>query len=309
MAALVSRQVVVGDVRTPVLVGGPASVDPSEAVLFVHGNPGAGSDWAGLLESVAGFAQVVAPDMPGFGQAERRPDQDYRVAAYARHLAGIVDALGLERVHLVAHDFGGPWALTWAAAHPERVASVTLLNTGLMLDYQWHRLARVWRTPLLGEVFQRCATPAITRSLLALDNPGLPSAWIDALAGHFRPWGTKRAVLRLYRSTDVDRIADLVGPLREAAPPCLVVWGTKDVYLPTVLARRQLVPFPDAEIHYVAGAGHWVWLERPDEVAEKVLPFLRGQLRGRVSRRPKVAAAPVGDVPRGEDPPAQDQAC
>jgi len=55
-------------------------------------------------------------------------------------------------VHLLVHDFGGPIALTWAAGHPYRVASVTLINTGVLIGYRWHRLAKPWRTPVLGEL-------------------------------------------------------------------------------------------------------------------------------------------------------------
>ena len=128
-----TRWLVVNDVRAPVLIGGPAETASSrEAVVFVHGNPGSGSDWEPLMTHIAPFAWVIAPDMPGFGDAERRADQDYTVAGYAAHLAGVLDQLGVDRVHLVAHDFGGPFALTWAAAHPDNVASVTLINTGVL---------------------------------------------------------------------------------------------------------------------------------------------------------------------------------
>lgn len=273
-----NRQVVVGDVRSPVLVGGPRDASPTEAVVFVHGNPGGGADWLSLMAPVSEFARVIAPDMPGFARAEKRADQDYTVAGYAHHLNGVITAFGLERVHLVAHDFGGPWALTWAADHPEQVASITLVNTGVLLDYRWHRLARVWRLPLVGELFQRGATPRMVRSLLRHDNPGLDRQWVAQLAAHLRPWGTKRAVLRLYRSTSVSSMPPLAAALRRHDFPCLVVWGTADVYLPTDQADRQREPFPSAQIHKIPGAGHWVWLEEPDRVAHHVLPHLRSQV-------------------------------
>ena len=273
------RQVVVGDVRTPVLIGGPSDTQSAEAVVFVHGNPGAGSDWRDLMTPVSEFVRVVAPDMPGFGSAEMRADQDYTVAGYARHLEGIVENLGIQRVHLVAHDFGGPWALTYAAANLDRIASLTLINTGVLVDYRWHRLARVWRTPAVGEVFQRMATPRLATALLAHDNPGLNAAWVARIAAHMRPWGTKRAILRLYRSTRVDSMPPLAAALAERDLPCLVVWGAEDVYLPTVLAERQRKPFPSAQIHTLPGAGHWVWLEQPDRVTELVVPYLRDHVK------------------------------
>ena len=94
---LETHDVVVNGMRSPVLIGG--TVGAGEAVVFVHGNPDAGADWVPLMERIAGFAAVVAPDMPGFGQADKRCDQDYSLAGYAAHLGGVINKLGLERVH------------------------------------------------------------------------------------------------------------------------------------------------------------------------------------------------------------------
>jgi pimeloyl-ACP methyl ester carboxylesterase len=110
-----TKDVVVNGVRGPVLLGGEGAFE--EAVVFVHGNPDAGADWKPLMDRVVEFAPVVAPDMPGFGGADKRPDQDYTLRGYSAHLGGVIEQFGIERVHLVAHDFGGPMALTWAAAN------------------------------------------------------------------------------------------------------------------------------------------------------------------------------------------------
>jgi len=86
---------VVNGVHSPVLIGGTGAT--REAVVFVHGNPDAGSDWEPLMKHVAEFATVVAPDMPGFGDADKNADHDYTVAAYAAHLGGLIDQLGNDR--------------------------------------------------------------------------------------------------------------------------------------------------------------------------------------------------------------------
>lgn len=267
------RRLEVHGVSSPVLVGGGGT--PGEAVVFVHGNPDAASDWAPLMQRVAEFAAVVAPDMPGFGGADKPAGHDYSLAGYAAHLGGLIDQLGIDRVHLVAHDFGGPMALTWAAAHPEKIASITLINTGVLLDYRWHRLARIWRTPIVGELFMRATTARVARFVIRHDNPGLPGDWADRIAGHLLPAGTKRAVLRLYRSTRHEDMDALVGPLRRCDPDVLVVFGTDDVYIPAEQAERQRRAFPRVRIETLPGVGHWAWLEQPDRVAGLVVPFLR----------------------------------
>jgi cis-3-alkyl-4-acyloxetan-2-one decarboxylase len=273
------RHVLVGDVRSPVLSAGPDGADPSEAVVFVHGNPGAGSDWRALMEPVSTLARVVAPDMPGFGGADMRADMDYTIDGYARHLAGLVDDLGIERIHLVAHDFGGGWAMTYAGENPERIGSITLINSGVLLDYRWHRMGRIWSTPVVGELFQLFAVERAARALLGRANPSLPAHWVASIAAHTRPWGTKRAILRLYRSTRLDTMASLAAAMRNHDLPCLVVWGAEDPYLPTVLAERQREAFPSAQVHVVPDGGHWLWLEKPTEVIEVVLPYLQQHIR------------------------------
>lgn len=273
MARFETRQIDVDGVQSPVLIGGAGIA--GEAVVFVHGNPDAGADWLPLMERIADFATAVAPDMPGFGGADMRPDQDYTLAGYAAHLGGLIDRLGLDRVHLVAHDFGGPFALTWAAAHPDRVASVTLINTGVLIGYRWHRMAKLWRTPLLGDLVMRVSNRRVANFVIRHDNPGLPESWVSRIAGHLVPRGTKRAVLRLYRSTRQRHMDAVIDPLRAADLDALVVFGDADVYIPAVQAERQRRPFPRVRIEMLPGVGHWAWLEQPDRVAEIVVPFLR----------------------------------
>ena len=273
MTGIETRRITVDGITTSVLIGGAET--PGEAVVFVHGNPDAGSDWMPLMTRVAEFATVVAPDLPGFGASDARADGDYTVTGYARFLDGVIDQLGIERVHLVAHDFGGPFAVTWAADHPEQVASVTMLNTGVLIDYRWHRMARVWRTPVVGELMMRLTTRAVGRFVIGHDNPGLPQEWVETIAGHLAPAETKRAVLRLYRSTRTTDIAALAPRLRPHDIDALVVFGDADVYIPVEQAYRQVQPFPRAEIHVLPGVGHWCWLEQTDQVAAHVVPFLR----------------------------------
>ena len=268
-----TRRLTVQGLSTSVLVGGAG--EPGEAVVFVHGNPDSGSDWMPLMTRVAGFARVIAPDLPGFGAADERPDRDYTVYSYARFLDGVIRELGVDRVHLVAHDFGGPFAAAWAADHPGDVASVTFVNTGVLLGYRWHRMARVWRTPVLGEVSMRTLDRTVATRLLARENPALPARWVDTIAGHLMPAKTRRAVLRLYRSTRPADSDQLAVRLRQHDLDALVVFGDADAYIPVQQAYRQVEVFPRVEIRILAGVGHWAWLEATDAVAAEVVPFLQ----------------------------------
>lgn len=258
---------------------GPTQAD--EAVVFVHGNPGSGEDWVGLLPKVGDFARAVATDMPGYGASARPADFDYTVDGYGRHLAAVLEDLGIRRAHLVLHDFGGPWGLTWAAAHPDAVASVTLLNIGVMPGYRWHKYARVWRTPLVGELFWKLGTRGMFRAMLNADNPKpFPNAFVDRMYDDADA-GLQRAVLKLYRATgDVGGLSERLGAtLKPLHLKALVLWGEGDAYLPLRYAEIQKQYF-DATVHHLPGCGHWPMIDDPETVASLVIPFLRERLVG-----------------------------
>ncbi len=279
MSAVTTTSVSVDGVRSPVRQSG----DPgdSEAVVFVHGNPGTAEHWRDLLERTGDFVRGVAPEMPGYGDADKPVDFNYSVEGYAKHLGGVLDQLGVRRAHLVLHDFGGPWGLVWGLQNPDALRSVTLINTGVLLGYRWHRLAKIWRTRGLGEVFQATTTRSAFRMLVGHDNPRLLPRDINHLYDISRSWPTKRAVLKLYRATPASTSGRLRDPMRALDPPTLVVWGTTDAYIPWQQAERQRESFPSARIELLEGLGHWPFLEDPARVAEVVIPFLREQVRAK----------------------------
>jgi pimeloyl-ACP methyl ester carboxylesterase len=272
---VVERRLDIDGIIAPCLDAGSGD----EAAVFVHGNPGSGEDWRALVAGAGRFVRAVAPHMPGFGRASKPADFDYTVDGYARHLGRLLAALGIRRVHLVLHDFGGPWGLAWAAANPSRVASVTLINIGVLRGYRWHLLARLWRTPLLGELGMALTTRAGFRALLRIGNPrGLPRDFVDRMHDDFDA-GTRRAILRLYRATgDVDGLSDrLHSALRPLDLPALVVWGERDPYLPARYADAQRETFPRAGVVRLPDSGHFPYADNPAAVADAVLPFLRKQ--------------------------------
>jgi len=271
-----SSEVVVSGVRSPVLEAGPS--DATEAVVFVHGTPGSGHDWEDLIGAVSGFARAVAPDMPGFGAADKPRDFDYTVDGYARHLGAILDARAVTRAHLVLHDFGGSWGLAWALAHPEALASVTLINTGVLIDYRWHKYARVWRTPIAGELLQATTSKLGFRQLVGRENPGLSREQVDHLYEAGKSRRTKLATRRLFRATAANSGEQMAEPLRALDPPALVVWGSDDRYVPVEQAERQRRSFPSARIEVLPGRGHWVFWEDPAAVTALVVSFLREQV-------------------------------
>ena len=247
-----------------------------EAVLFVHGNPGAAEDWRELVAAAGEFMAAVAPDMPGFGGADKPADFNYTIEGYAQHLHALVEHLKLQRIHLVLHDFGGPWGLTYAAQHPEKIASVTLINTGVLRGYRWHFMGRLWRLPLIGEFVMATTSRFGFGLVLKRGNPqGLPADAIDRMYRDFDA-NTRRAVLRLYRaSSDVEGYSNGVrDALLPRDIPALVLWGRHDVYIPSVYAWRQRETFPSAEVLMLPDSGHFPHLDDPRAVEGPLTSFL-----------------------------------
>ncbi|HEX5656124.1 MAG TPA: alpha/beta hydrolase [Polyangiales bacterium] len=252
----------------------------SDAVVFVHGNPGPMDDFESIIPAVSELGRVVAMDLPGFGRADHPRDFDFSVPGYARHLGGVLDQVGVRRAHLVLHDFGGPFGLSWAAQYPQRVASISLIGTGIMEGFRWHKYAKIWQTPVLGELFQLLGTAGVLKRALDQDNPiPIPREHVDRVMG-YADWAHKRAVLKLYRSArDVSaQLTSLKAALQKLTVPVCVIWPEGDPYLPVAFASRQRETFAQAEVHTLKGLGHWPTVDDPNAVLGPLLPFLKWQL-------------------------------
>jgi pimeloyl-ACP methyl ester carboxylesterase len=282
-AAIERSRLPVGGTNTRLIQAGPA--DASEAVVFVHGNPGSADDWERLVAAAAGTGRrAVAFDLPDFGETIAPGGFAHDVPAYAGFIAEALQALGIDRVHLVIHDFGGPIGLAWAMANPDALAGVTLIDTGLMPGYRWHGLARVWRTPVAGELLQATATRPFFRFLVNLREPrGLPREFTERMYDHFDR-RTRRAVLKLYRATPDPggMSANLVALFRDREIPALVIWGEDDAYLPSSFAERQREAFPSADVHVLPASGHWPYADAPETVERLLVEFLE-RVRGGTS--------------------------
>jgi pimeloyl-ACP methyl ester carboxylesterase len=239
--------------------------------LYLHGVPTNSDDWLPFLERTGG----LAPDLPGFGRSGKPGSLRYTIDEYADFLERYLDHVEVERVSLVVHDWGAV-GLAFAQRHPERVERLVIVDAITFLPgYRWHRTARLWRTPVIGEL----AMGATTRPLLRLTSresnatPGpMPDVWLDTVLDHFDQ-GTQRAILRLYRSSPPDVLAAAGSQLGRLTMPALVVWGARDPYIPVRFGRAYAEALPNAELLELPDAGHWPWLDRPDTI-DRVAGFL-----------------------------------
>jgi pimeloyl-ACP methyl ester carboxylesterase len=227
---------------------------PDPPILWVHGVPDSADLWTPFLERAGG----IAVDLPGFGESGKPAEWAYSVAGYGRFLHRFLDHLGLERVRLVAHDWG---AVALAlGARVERLVAIDVVP--FVPEHRWPWFARAWRTPVVGEL-----TMGVTGAFMLRRLGGLSAEHAAAVMRHF-DHGTQRAILKLYRA---ERQEPALGDVRA---PALVLWGERDPFLPPSLAGRVAAALGGpAAVETVPEAGHWPWIDRP-EVFGRVIEHL-----------------------------------
>ena len=246
---------------------------PADATvpLYLHGVPDNSDEWLPFLARSGG----LAPDLPGFGRSGKPGSLRYTIDEYDRFIERFIELVQVPRVSLIMHDWGVV-GLAFAQRRPELIERLVLINAVTFLPgYRWHRTARIWRTPGLGELAMGTTSRRLLRLLSRESNatPGpMPEEWLDSVLGHFDQ-GTQRAILRLYRSSPPEVLEAAGARLGQLQMPALVLWGMKDPYLPARFGGAYADALPRAELIELHDAGHWPWLDRPDAI-DSVIGFL-----------------------------------
>jgi pimeloyl-ACP methyl ester carboxylesterase len=266
-ARAATRKVRVGDANIHLTAWGAGP-----PVLLLHGNPDSGIMWEGIADRLAPHYRCIAPDLPGFGHSEVPSRFQPSLEGMAQFVEQLLDAAAIARpVDLVAHDFGGPFAFAWAIKHPDAVRRMVVINTLFFSDYDWHFWARIWRTPILGELSMLAMSRPMFAQELRRGSKGISQAHIDRTWALITP-RMKKEVLRLYRAADPANFKpwedDFLALTQ--AKPTLVIWGDKDPYVAPRFAER----FNARKVVHLAQTGHWAPVEAPAECADAIAQFL-----------------------------------
>ena len=260
-----TRTVEVGGRRLRYLERAPeaAAGDP---VVLLHGFGGELDNWLFNTDKLAERRRVYALDLPGHGESSKDVGAG-DLEAFAEALGGFLDAVGAARAHLVGHSMGGAVALTYALAHPDRVASLTLvapagLGEHINPDYIDGFVAAERRRELKGVLELLFADQGLVSRKLVDDVlrykrlDGVEAA-LRQVAGAMYPSGRQTVVL--------------TGELDRLQAPALVVWGGQDRILPTAHAEALA---GRARVEVLPGAGHSPHMEAANEVNRLVGGFL-----------------------------------
>lgn len=267
--------------------------------LFIHGGPNSGSTWMQLVARLTGLRCLIL-DRPGTGLSDPLPDpvRPDTLATYGDTLAvDVLDALDVDRAHLVVSSFGGLVGLYSAAAHPERFDRMVQMACPAMAPgSRTPAFMRVIMTPGLGRLIGMLPpNPKAANMTLRQIGHG---ASLDAgrIPDEFLDW-----YVALQRHTDtmaneVAMIAKAGGPfgfdqsltipdevLARVTTPTHFLWGEDDTFGGRDTAQRVVAAMPAAELEMLPAAGHLPWIDDPDHAAMIVMSHLVGQ-RDRVAQ-------------------------
>lgn len=250
-------------------------------IVMVHGNPTWSFLYRDLIKRLKPRYRCIALDHIGFGLSDKPKDWSYLPEDHTKNLTALINNLELSNITLVLQDWGGPIGLSYAVAHPEKVARIVLMNTwawpvnrdfhyiafsrfmggpvGRMLIRRYNFFAQVVLRQAFGDK-SKLSKAVHTHYLRPLEMPEnrkgcmvFPKQIIDST-----PW--------------LERIWRRISTLNDK--PKLFIWGMKDIAFRDKELKRWEQTFPEARSVRLDTVGHFVQEEAPVELAEAVIPFL-----------------------------------
>ncbi len=240
-------------------------------LLLIHGFPFSSRMWSGQLQALSSQAQVLAPDLPGFGDSPIS-DTAYSVERYTEDCAAVLDALDLlEPVAVGGLSMGGYTALAFARLIPERVRGLLLLSTRAGADSAEGKANRDKSIAGVKEHGASAVTEAMFPKLLApatyLERPGVAAEAKDLMLTA-SPEGIIAALGAMR-----DR-PDSTAFLSKIDVPTLIVHGKQDQLIPPSEAEAMATAIKGSQLHLIDNAGHLPNLEQPEEFNRIVSDFL-----------------------------------
>lgn len=249
-----------------------------DPVVCLHGLGGTKASFLTTIEALSGSHQVIASDLPGFGDSDKPLDAPYDAPWFAGTVIGLLDELGIERAHLVGNSMGGRVAIEAGLLFPERVRSMVLLAPALawLRDRRWRWLLR-GPLPKLGLIqpAPRVITEPLVRGLVPGGSKGWTAAGIDEF---LRSFLTPRGRVAFYESARNIYMDEPHGEeglwtrMESLTPPALFVWGRKDTLVPIGFRKHVERVLPQAS-QLELDCGHVPQMEEPRATHEAMASF------------------------------------
>ncbi len=259
-----------------------------EPVVAVHGNPTWSFYYRELAKGLRGDHRVVVPDHIGCGLSDTPGDDRYPYTLERRidDLSRLMEALELDDINLVVHDWGGMIGLGWAVRHPDRIRRLVVLNTAAFhlppsKPFPW-QLWMVRDTPLGPLMVRGLNAFARGAARVACTRKRLSRAVRDAYCAPYDSWSDRIATLRFVQDIPLepgdpgyDIVSDTAARLDLFADlPVLICWGERDFVFDSHFLEIWRTIYPRAEVHGFADCGHYILEDAGDEIIPLVREFL-----------------------------------
>lgn len=251
-------------------------------VVMIHGNPTWSFYYRRLIQALKDSHRVIAPDHVGCGLSDKPQDYPYTLTQHIANLEQLLTSLELTDITLVVHDWGGPIGMGYATRRPENIRRLVLFNTAAFYVDAVPWVLKLARSPVIGALLVR-GFNAFARGALRW-GASRPERFTPAIrAGYLAPYDSWRHRVAIYRFVQdipisrshpsratLDQIEARLSRLRDH--PALILWGADDF----VFTTKDILPqwrrhLPQADVHVLEDAGHYV----VEDAYERILPKLK----------------------------------
>jgi haloalkane dehalogenase len=254
-----------------------------EAVLMLHGNPTWSFFYRDVVRVLAPGMRCIVPDHVGMGLSEKPANYDYRLATRIADVEALVASLGLKRIHLIVHDWGGAIGFGFATRHSEMIGRIVILNTAAFFSPHIPRRIALCRAGIFGKWLVRGLNGfAGSAAWMSTVRPLAP----DVKRGFLFPydsWANRIAVHRFVQDIPMkpnhatrpalDEIESRLPLLADREK--IILWGGKDFCFNDHFLKRWREIYPHASVHRYADAGHYLLEDAGDDARRRICDFLQ----------------------------------
>jgi 2-hydroxymuconate-semialdehyde hydrolase len=242
-------------------------------VILVHGSgPGvtAYANWRLNIPYLSQFYRVIAPDMVGFGYTEQPEGYEFSLDNWVQHIIGVMDALNIQKAHIVGNSFGGGLAIATALRYPERVGRLVLMGAAGTKFKLTEGLDAVWGyQPSIENMRKLLDLFAYDRSLVSDElaevrykasiRPGVQESFASMFPAPRQQW--------------LDSLASSDEELKSLSNEALIIHGREDRVVPLSSSLHLAEVIDRAQLHVFGRCGHWTQIEHTDRFNRLVADF------------------------------------
>ena len=245
-------------------------------LVLLHGIPSSSYLWRDVIDPLSATFEVLAPDLLGYGDSDKRMDVDLSIAAQARYVVAFMETIGVHQAAVAGHDIGGGVAQLMAVDEPQRVARLILIDS--IADNNWPipDIARLkepaWDQIMVNIDLRSGLRKGLEAGMVTEDR--VTDELVDEWTRPFQDLGGRRAYLRAARALNNRDLTTRSKHIDEVETPTLILWGANDKFLEPRWAETLHHKLRDSTVEIIDPGGHFLPIDRPEAVVEAITRFL-----------------------------------